>query len=368
MAAIVEQISNGSTVKARLLLSPTQHQIVTVQLAGIRAPRASSSNASDTSQAEEFGNEARFFVEARLLQRNVKVTLLALPPNAAPASPYIGIVAHPAGNISSLLLSSGLAKCVDLHAGFLGSERMAALRKAESDAKSARRGVWQNVVSNGSSSGSKGKGYEALVTRIYGVDAIGVRLGKDGEGEERKITFSSVRQPKPTDPKLAGLQLEGKEALRKRIIGKTVTVAQDYVKPAEGQFEEKICATVKTANGKNIAEELVEKGYLNVIKHRRDDEDKSSEIDKLIQAEQKFVFRSSCSSVLDSFVAEPKLRRKVFTRARTTLKVVLAMLLNQQSRPTRSWLPSNALVASLLLLTLSLLLPVSKCVTASLLL
>ena len=90
-----------------------------------------------------------------------------------------------------------------------------------------------------------------------------------------------------TDPKMAGLQAEGKEALRKRVIGKTVLISQDYVKPPENSFEEKICCTVKASNGKNLAEELVEKGYLNVIKHRRDDEDKSSEIDKLMQAEQK---------------------------------------------------------------------------------
>jgi staphylococcal nuclease domain-containing protein 1 len=260
--AIIEQVSNGSTVKARLLLSDTQHQIITLQMAGIRAPRAASLHANpNATDGEEFGNEARFFAESRLLQR--KVALLALPPNG---TPFIGTVTHPAGNIAALLLSSGYAKCVDLHAGYLGAQRMSALRTAEAEAKTAKRGLWQNATA--SVSAPKGKGYEALVTRVHGVDAISVRKGKDGEGEERKITLSSVRQPKPTDPRLGGLQLEGKEALRKRVIGKVVVVSQDYVKPAEGGFEEKLCCTVKTVNGKNIAEELVERGYLNVIKHR----------------------------------------------------------------------------------------------------
>ena len=77
------------------------------------------------------------------------------------------------------------------------------------------------------------------------------------------------------DPRLAGLQIEGKEFLRKRLIGKTVHITQDYLKPKEGDYEEKDCCTVKLNNGNNVAEMLVEKGYVGVIKHRRDDEDKS---------------------------------------------------------------------------------------------
>ena len=161
--AIVEQVSNGSTVRCRLLLTPTEHQFITIQMAGIRCPRAGSTNASESGQpAEEFGNEARFFAEARLLQRNVKVTLHALPPNATSTSAYIGTVTHPAGNIAALLLSNGFAKCVDLHAGILGAEKMGVLRKAESEAKSAKRNLWQNVITNGAANGRAGKEYEGV--------------------------------------------------------------------------------------------------------------------------------------------------------------------------------------------------------------
>lgn len=55
---------------------------------------------------------------------------------------------------------------------------------------------------------------------------------------------------RPTDPKLAGLQAEGKELLRKKLIGKTVHVTIDYTKPAEGDFEARDCATITTSNGK----------------------------------------------------------------------------------------------------------------------
>jgi len=36
----------------------------------------------------------------------------------------------------------------------------------------------------------------------------------------------------------------------------------------------------------NIAEQLIEKGLATVLRHKRDDEDRSAELDKLIIAEQ----------------------------------------------------------------------------------
>jgi staphylococcal nuclease domain-containing protein 1 len=37
---------------------------------------------------------------------------------------------------------------------------------------------------------------------------------------------------------------------------------------------------------RNIAEQLIEKGLASVIRHKRDDEDRSAEFDKLMVAEQ----------------------------------------------------------------------------------
>lgn len=38
--------------------------------------------------------------------------------------------------------------------------------------------------------------------------------------------------------------------------------------------------------GRNVAEVVIEKGYASVVRHRRDDEDRSSDYDKLMAAEQ----------------------------------------------------------------------------------
>lgn len=133
LEALIEGVPNGSTVRARLLLSPDEHQYVNVGFAGVRAPRASNPSGGNSDGAEEYGDEARFFAESRLLQRQIKITLLSLPtPSAAPvafgsnapaapaatASMFLGTIHHPAGNIAALLLSAGLAKIVDWHAGF----------------------------------------------------------------------------------------------------------------------------------------------------------------------------------------------------------------------------------------------------------
>jgi len=43
-----------------------------------------------------------------------------------------------------------------------------------------------------------------------------------------------------------------------------------------------------TLGGKNIAHELVERGYATVVRHRKDDEDRSSSYDTLLELEQTY--------------------------------------------------------------------------------
>lgn len=48
-----------------------------------------------------------------------------------------------------------------------------------------------------------------------------------------------------SDPKQAYWAHEAREFLRKRIIGKHVKVQVDFIRPKEGEFEERECATVR---------------------------------------------------------------------------------------------------------------------------
>jgi len=272
---IVERVLSGDRLICRLMVSPTQHVQTTVLVAGLKAPTTARTNPSDgTSQpAEPYGNEAQAFVEERLLQRGVKVRILGVSPNNV----LVGEVQHPVGNIGEFLLKEGLARCVDHHSTWLGSE-MGKLRQAERHAKENHLGLFKSHVAQRSAADEQ----EAVVSRVFSADTLYIRK-KDGA--EKRINLSSVRQPKPTDPKQSPFGAEAKEFLRKRLIGKHVKVTIDGKRPATEGYDEREMATVSN-NGKNVALMLVESGYASVIRHRMDDTDRSPLYDELLAAEE----------------------------------------------------------------------------------
>ncbi|KAK0561522.1 hypothetical protein OC861_005770 [Tilletia horrida] len=329
--AVVEQVRDGSMLRVRLFLTPRHHQLINLNLAGIKAPRmpvnphAAHSNGGGASGGEAFGEESKFFVESRLLQRNVKVTILSMPQPASVPTPFaatasaaaatqqqqsngpptatvlIGTAIHTVGDIAYFLLAAGLARVVDWHAGILANVGgMEKYRTAERTAKEKRIGIWKDYVpSSTAAAGAAGghasakRTFEAVVGRIISGDTVHVFLNNDGDDgnsnglNERRIQLSSIRQALIKDPKQAGYANEAREFLRKRLIGKTVSVQIDYIKPKEGDFEERTYATIRTLSGKetNIAELLVQRGLATVQRHKRDDEDRSPEYDRLMEAE-----------------------------------------------------------------------------------
>ncbi|PSR73928.1 hypothetical protein PHLCEN_2v10286, partial [Hermanssonia centrifuga] len=299
--AIVEQVKDGSTLRVRLLLPDGDHQFVNITLTGVRSPRVAS-RPEETS--EPLGEEAKYFTESRLLQRPVTVELVSLPTSTATpfqvsasapaptATIFIGNVLHPVGNIAEHLVSAGLARIVDWHAGMLAAGgKMERLRQAERSAKEKRLGLFANIAAppikaNGAVAANGGpRHFDAVVIRVWSGDQISV-AEKDGS-KERRIQLSSVRAPKLSDPKQTHYANEAREFLRKRLIGKNVKVQVDFVRPKEGEFDERECATVRYGNQQsNVAEQLIEKGLASVVRHRRDDEDRSPDYDKLMAAEQ----------------------------------------------------------------------------------
>ncbi|OCH88265.1 transcription factor [Obba rivulosa] len=297
---IVEAVKDGSTLRIRLLMPDGEHQFINLALAGVRCARVSGKQGESS---EPWGEEAKFFVESRLLQRPVRVQLLSLP-NAtatpfqagastapAPATIFIGTVLHPNGNIAELLVQSGLARVVDWHAGMLASSGgMERLRAAEKVAKERRAYLYANTAAvpaktNGAAANGSTRAFDATVVRIWSADQISV-VDRD-TGKERRLQFSSTRGPKLSDPKQAHYAQEAREFLRKRLIGKHVKVHVDFIRPKEGEYDERECATIRySSQGSNIAEQLIEKGLASVVRHKRDDEDRSPDFDKLMAAEQ----------------------------------------------------------------------------------
>lgn len=249
-----------------------------VLIAGIRAPSTKRTNPSDGQEqaAEPFGEEAQLFVESRMLQRNAQIQILGL----SPQNSIVATIKHPTqGTIAPHILKAGLAKCTDFHSTLLGQD-MAALREAEREAKTNRVGVFRGHVA----SQKAGSETEAVVSRILSADTIFLRNNKTGN--DRRVNLSSVRQPKPSDPKQGPWQAEAKEFLRKKVIGKHVKFNIDGKRAATEGYEEREMATVSLA-GKNIGALLVENGFASVIRHRADDTDRSPIYDELLQAEQK---------------------------------------------------------------------------------
>ncbi|KAG9094261.1 hypothetical protein FRC07_011333, partial [Ceratobasidium sp. 392] len=297
---IVEQVRDGSTLRVRLFMPEDQHQFANISLAGVRCPRA---GGRDGEAAEEWGEEAKFFVESRLLQRAVRVQILSLPaptstpfasasPNAPPpsASIFIGNVLHPNGNIAEFLVAAGLARVVDWHAGMLAAGgAMERLRAAEKAAKEKRLNLYSKLAVPAKATGGatpvapRGT-FDATVIRVWSGDQLSI---VEKGGKDRRVQLSSVRAPKASEPKQAYYANEAREFLRKKLIGKHVKVNIDFVRPKEGEFEERDAVTIRYGNAQtNIAEQLIEKGLATALRHRRDDESRSSEYDKLMAAEQ----------------------------------------------------------------------------------
>lgn len=66
-----------------------------------------------------YAEEARYFVEVRLLQREVEIILESVNNNN-----FVGTILHPKGNIAEALLREGFARCVDWSIAFMKSGNM----------------------------------------------------------------------------------------------------------------------------------------------------------------------------------------------------------------------------------------------------
>ncbi|KAI9597394.1 transcription factor [Syncephalis fuscata] len=276
--AIVEQVRDGSTLRVQLIYpgdSPNSwiHQYVVLLLSGIKAPVVRTGIQNTPDVVEPFGEEAKFFVESRLLQREVKIKL-----EGTNNQNLIGSVLHPAGNIAEALVAQGLARVVDWSIA-LCSNGPATLRAAEKAAKEKRLRLWKDYVPKAKAAGSS---FNGIVSRVASGDTL--HILPSGGLQERKVRLAGVRQPRSTDDKEAGYLIEAKELLRKRFIGKPVHVTIDYIQPAQDNFEERECATVKY-NNINVAELLVSRGLAGIIRYRKDDDNRASTYDQLLIAE-----------------------------------------------------------------------------------
>ncbi|XP_013400394.1 staphylococcal nuclease domain-containing protein 1 [Lingula anatina] len=288
VSAVIEHVRDGCTVRAFLL---PNFDYVTVMLSGIKCPMFKLEGT--TPKPEPYAEEAKFFTESRLLQREVEIILEGVSNNN-----LLGSVLHPKGNIAELLLREGFARCVDWSMGSV-SQGADKLRTAEKFAKEKRLRIWKDFTPSTPTVELKDKNFSGKVVEVVNGDSLMVKIG---ENQYKKCFLSSVRPPRPApitdadepkkdEPKKRSRPLydipymfEAREFLRKKLVGKKVNVQIDYIQPPANNFPEKTCCTI-TIGGINVAEALISKGLASVIRYRQDDDQRSAHYDELLAAE-----------------------------------------------------------------------------------
>nr|SZF06522.1 staphylococcal nuclease domain-containing protein 1-like [Psoroptes ovis] len=290
---IVEHVRDGSTLKIGLFLpsndkSTIIYQMAMIVLSGVRCPQTN----------EPFGEEARFFTESRLLQRDVKVHIEQINPNG---NTVVASVTFMDRDIVEYLLREGYAKCIDRTLGLTKDPKK--LRQLEAEAKSKKIRLWKDFKETARTATSNVMNFDAKVLEIASADSIVIQ--HNDTKEIKKIFLASIRAPRLVNEEGQTIitsgenkkqfrplydipfMFEAREFLRKKLIGKTVKIRIDYVQPKTENFPEKVCCTVTTGDGQNIAEQLVLNGLATVVKYRQDDDQRALDYDSYLAAEQK---------------------------------------------------------------------------------
>lgn len=292
--AIVEQVKNGNTL--RLTLLPSFNEI-TLILSGVDCPSANPKN------PERYGREAKFFTDHHLLNREVSVIL-----EGADKYNFYGTVSYANRYISEELLRQGLGKYVDWSG--MRTAFHDRLKAAEHDAKEKKLRIWENYVPPKPLSRQEekkvakpGREITGVVIEIANVCCATIQ---DPNGVEHKIYLSSIKAPRDTEttPEKEALLIqqvlwEGKEYLRKKLIGNRVRCVLDYTREApksqgnkgkdKGKEKDKVeernyCSVYLDKN--NVAVELVEQGFAEPSEHRGG-EQRSRDYEHIIFAENR---------------------------------------------------------------------------------
>ena len=290
ISCVIEHVFDGTRMRCQVVddqLPQFQYGNFTLLLAGVTSPRMGNPNLDPPIPTELLAPQARQFVVARVLQRQLQISLIGTDKNGVA---LVGIVHHPAGNIAIELLKHGLARVTDWSVRLLAPPEVPALRVAENAAKRASLGVWQNYAPPVLQSASRVTG---TVLEVVTGDTLSIL--PDGKPAEEaslwKVSLASVRAPRPGNQNRPEepYAYECKDKLRTMTIGKAVTVDVHYEREIPlrpGVTEQRPFGTVAVVGAKatDIAQVLITDGLAQTQRHRDEDE-KSPRYDDLRAAE-----------------------------------------------------------------------------------
>ena len=324
--ALVEHVRDGSYLRCLVYGGPedaphADMAVVGVRLAGVRCGRVpfapaggdAPAGAPPAPPAEPFALQAKHFVEARLLHREVVVRFAAAADGAAGGAP-VGDVAHAASGqrVGVALLREGLAKLDERGLAALGDAALAAtLRAAEAEARRDKRRLWR-AYEKPSLGGDGADDFEGHVVEVTSGDTLVVG---DAAGVERRVSLSSCRAPRPGHDKSGRAgepwAAESREALRHAAVGRRVRVVVEQVRDvpvagggdggADAPTRRLVLASVRLLpdarpgrepravpedKQRDVAEALADLGLVRVVPPRSS-EDRAARYDALAAAEQR---------------------------------------------------------------------------------
>lgn len=134
---VIEYVFDGSRFRCLVTDPELESQGLiygsfTLILAGVSCPRVGNQRLNPPTPSEPFAEAARDFVELRLLQRELEVTLHGCDKSGVC---LVGTVHHPRGNISAEILKNGLGRISDWTVRMMSPGDVPPLRIAENAAK-----------------------------------------------------------------------------------------------------------------------------------------------------------------------------------------------------------------------------------------
>jgi len=292
VTCVIEYIFDGSRLRVHvtdpdLATAGLQYANFTLILGGVASPRVGNPRSDPPTQSEPFADEAKQFVEARLLHRELKISLHGTDKSGICA---VGTIHHPKGSIGVELLKNGLARVSDWSSRMMNPLDIPAFRVAENNAKRSNLGVWHSYSPPQISGAAEILGTVIEVLTGDTIAILPTGEAYDSASKLKKVSLASVRSPRVGNDRLGkpdeNYALECKDRLRVMCTGKTVKVSIHYERdiPMGELNEKRQFGTIAVGKRPDVGEVLVIEG-LAVTQHHRDDEEKSPRYDALVAAE-----------------------------------------------------------------------------------
>lgn len=290
--AIVSQIRDGSVIRCEVQKprrgKKPEWMVVSLILAGAKSSRVPmtlgyrqaeykrkkdldpdfSGAVPTEGGAEPYSMEALSFVEKRLLHRDVEIVMLA----ADKANNVYGTLMFGGGDITARILETGLAKFVPWTASLLEPVQASHYEALGASAKEKKLCLHSKETVEGEEEEEELKKAKELFTaKVVMVQSGDIVEVEDKAGNKIRYALASIRamrlgrRGEKDEPWAA----EAKEFLRKKLIGKDVSVLPEYKRTSNIGREMSYASLF--IGSENISESLVQQGFAEVIPHRQDD-------------------------------------------------------------------------------------------------